>query len=157
VVLEGETDDGDAATFGPATLVRAGASGNVFSTSFPQLPVGTWTPTVTGPANHYGSHVGTATAVTGGSATITMTVAEREVRLRASAPPTTSAEARIAVVVGPDDFTLERTVAAGASDTVVYVPATQISASVTPPTGWGGTTIVAGTSPGSIATVTAEL
>jgi len=159
VTLEGDLDEGGSGTFGPATLLRSAPGSSVFTASFPQLPPGDWTPTVTGPAGHFGSHTGTQTAVGATNGTITMAVAEREVRLRATAPagllidvPTT-----LTVGSGPSAFTVPRVVQSGASDTVLYVPTLGVSLSATSPTGWTTSVTPSGTVAAGSSTATFQV
>ena len=142
VVLDGVLDGGGPAQYGPATLVRSSPSGSVYVASFPQLPLGTWQPTVSGPAGHFGQHVGPSVEVTSGhTAPIEMQVAEREVRLRAVAPtgiaPPGGVQSTIDVGSGPTAFSVERSVQIGASDIVLYVPTQSVEIELSSvPTGW---------------------
>ncbi len=149
VTLSGTPDDGGGlTTFGPATLLRTAPGSDVFRASFPQLPLGTWTPTVTGPAGHVGSHVGTAVVVSQASSNIAMTVEEREVRLRATAVAGATVVVPVVLTLGSGagQLTLTRTLQAGASDTVLYVPELSLGAAVpNPPAGWAATVSPPGT------------
>jgi len=157
VMLNGTLAAGGAATYGPATLLRTAPGSNVFAASFPQLPHGSWTPTVTGPAGHFGNHVGLPVVVGSSNSTIAMQVAEREVRLRATSASGLALPVPVVLTAGTGgtSFTVNRTLQAGASDTVLYVPQLSVGlAASNPPTGWSATVTPSGTVSAGSAPVT---
>ena len=110
---------------------------NRFTTTFSQLPAGTWTVTLSGPSGHLGVWEQTVT-ITDADATATFTVAETQLRLRAQsavsgAPGTVAATVTPTSNGDPRDVTL----AVGGGDTVLWLPSTGASVAASVTGGWG--------------------
>ncbi|QOR70355.1 carboxypeptidase regulatory-like domain-containing protein [Ruania alkalisoli] len=131
VTLTGTVEgEGEELTFGPQPVTRSGD--HTYAVTFQQVPVGTWTATVAGPAGHYGTHTSGDIEVAGGdggdgAVTATMDIAETELRLQV-APVTgpLTPPSRVTVTASPDGTdgeTVTTTLITGAGDTVIYLPA----------------------------------
>lgn len=127
-------------------VVRSGT--NRFTTTFSQLPAGTWTVALSGPSGHLGVWTQDVT-ISNADATATFTVAETQVRLRATSA-VTGAPGTVAATVSPtsDGDPRDVTLAVGGSDTVLWLPNTGASVTASVTGGWGltvnPTTIAAG-------------
>ncbi len=119
---------------------------------------------MSGPAGHFGVHVGTAHDIEpGGSGTITMNVAERVVRMRAVtlpgfSPPSTPVT--LTVGSGGDAFDVSRSLQVGSGDDIVYVPAgtaSSVALAATAPSGWTAAVTPSAAQPGGGSGITFEV
>ena len=125
------TIDGQVVTLGPQPLARTSGT---YAATFAQVPAGSWTASISGPAGHHGTYRGEAFTVGASSpaqVATEVTVTETEIRLVASLPagtsngPTSVAATVAADGDGGDDVDVDDvdvTLIPGASDTLLYVP-----------------------------------
>ncbi|GEL95056.1 carboxypeptidase regulatory-like domain-containing protein [Cellulomonas composti] len=120
-------------TFAAQPVVRT--TGNQFTTTFQQVPPGSWTATVRGPAGHLGTYTGAPVTVPTVSTT-SINVNETQVVLRAIAGAT-GLDTLSATVTPSEQEDQARTfvLAVNGSDTTVWIPrdGAQVTASAT---GW---------------------
>ncbi|SEE66076.1 carboxypeptidase regulatory-like domain-containing protein [Ruania alba] len=146
--VEGE---GEELTFGPQPVTRSGD--HTYAVTFQQVPVGTWTATVAGPAGHYGSHVSDEIDVGAGDGPVaaSMDIAETELRLQiAPVDGPLTPPSRVTVTASPADTdstdstaveTVTTTLITGAGDTVIYLPAVgwNLEPAIEEDSGWEAT------------------
>jgi len=104
-----------------------------FSTTFAQLAAGPWTVAVTGPAGHLGTRTAPAVTLTA-DRTVTIDVAETEVRLRASGPA--AGPRTVTVRVVPAGGGARDLVVTVGGETVVWVPRAGATVSAVDAGGW---------------------
>lgn len=139
--------------------VRVGSTGNLYTTTFAQVPFGTWTARVTGPTGHLGVHTSTNTVTVSASnlsPTLAMNVAETRIQLTGAAQPE--------ITVPPSTLTATLadlppvTVPVGDS-TIVFVPRIAASRAISGTAGNFNVVIPAGQAavPGNATTHSATL
>jgi len=119
----------------PAAQPVVRASATTFTTTFSQLPAGSWTATLSGPAGHLGVWTRPAT-ITDSDASVAFTVAETQVRLRAESSATGTPDTVTATVTPDGGAATDVLVAVGGGDTVVWVPRAGATVAATATGGW---------------------
>ncbi|KQR12095.1 carboxypeptidase regulatory-like domain-containing protein [Cellulomonas sp. Leaf334] len=137
---------------GPAAqpVVRTGAGASTYTTTFNQVPTGTWTVTVSGPSGHLGTHTGTVDVPATGTGVVPAAVTVRETQLALRATSAASgAPATVLATVTQGATATPVTVAVGGGDSVLFLPDTAATVTATVTGGWvvtvTGGTIPAGT------------
>lgn len=137
---------------GPAAqpVVRTGAGASTYTTTFNQVPTGTWTVTVSGPSGHLGTHTATVDVPATGTGVVpaAVTVRETQLALRATSSAV-GAPATVQATVTQGSTATPVTVAVGGGDSVLFLPDTAATVTATVTGGWvvtvTGGTIPAGT------------
>ncbi|GEK21456.1 carboxypeptidase regulatory-like domain-containing protein [Cellulomonas xylanilytica] len=137
---------------GPAAqpVVRTGAGASTYTTTFNQVPTGTWTVTVSGPSGHLGSHTGTVVVPATGTGAVPAAVTVRETQLALRATSSVSGvPATVLATVTQGGTATPVTVAVGGGDSALFLPDTAATVTATVSGGWvvtvTGGTIPAGT------------
>ncbi|WP_426594379.1 carboxypeptidase regulatory-like domain-containing protein [Cellulomonas sp. McL0617] len=107
-------------------VIRTGAGANTYSTTFNQVPVGTWTITVSGPSGHLGSTTLANVVVDAGTDAYqaAITVTETQLALRATSSAASPPSTVVATITqGTTTLSSNVNVFVGGGDTVLFVPA----------------------------------
>jgi len=133
-----EEDGTNPLSLSPQPAVR---DGSTFVVTFPQVPAGDWTATVSGPAGHLGGPTKSFTSSSTASTTVPITVNETQVRLRGTTTVTASTvPATLTAKLTQGSTSYDVTVPVG-GDTVVYVPNKATTVTGTATGGWAVSTV----------------